>query len=52
MAPYATMAESDGLAWKTLPEVTGAVGTFLNPVLASSGCWTWEPTSWIWKRRA
>ena len=52
LAPYATMAENDDLAWKTLQEVTGAVETFLNPVLASSDCGTWEPTSWLWKRRA
>ena len=51
-APYTTMAENDDLAWKTLPEVTGAVEKFLNPVLASSDCGTWEPTSWLWKRRA
>ena len=48
----ATMAENDDLAWKALPEVTAAVETFLNPVLASPDCGTWEPKSWIWKSRA
>jgi len=51
-APYATMAENDDLAWKTLPEVAGAVEKFLSPVLASSDSGTWEPTSWLWKRPA
>lgn len=51
-APYAAMVENDDLAWKTLPEVTGAVERFLNPVLASSDCGTWEPRSWLWKSRA
>ncbi len=51
-APYATMAENDDLAWKTLLEVTGAAETFLNPVLESAECGTWEPSSWLWKRRA
>lgn len=51
-APYATMAENDDLAWKTLPEVTEAVETFLNPVLDSAECGTWEPSSWLWMRRA
>ncbi len=30
---YARVAESDGLKWRTLVEVTEAVQTFLNPVL-------------------
>ncbi len=39
------------LAWKTLPEVMEAVETFLNPVLDSAECGTWEPSNWLWKRR-
>ena len=39
--------ENDDLAWKSLLEVTGAVETFLNPVLDSAECGTWEPSSWL-----
>lgn len=47
-APYAAIAANDELAWATLREVTDAVETFLNPVLISNGCGTWEPTSRVW----
>lgn len=51
-APYAAMAESDDLAWKTLPEVAEATKTFLDPVLASADCGTWEPATRLWRRGA
>lgn len=51
-APYARMAENDDLAWKTLAEVTRAVEAFLNPVLGSAECGTWEPSGWRWTKGA
>lgn len=51
-APYARMAENDGLAWKTLAEVTRAVEAFLDPVLESAECGTWEPSGWHWTKRS
>jgi hypothetical protein len=51
-APYAVMAASDELTWRTLTEVTEAVSAFLNPVLVSADCGTWEPSGWLWKMRS
>jgi hypothetical protein len=42
------MAASAELAWKTLPELAKAVTIFLDPVLASVGCGTWQPDAWAW----
>jgi len=47
--PYAAMALGDGLGWATLAEVTEAVSAFLDPVLISAGCGTWEPGDWLWR---
>ena len=45
---YARIASNDGLAWQTLDEVTRAVQSFLDPVLAGEiGTWTGE--DWAWK---
>lgn len=47
---YARIAVNDGLKWQTLEEVTRAVRSFLDPVLAGvSGTWTWE--DWAWSAR-
>lgn len=44
---YASMAENDDLAWKTLEELTNAVKFFLSPVLKGrSG--HWDPGEWTW----
>jgi hypothetical protein len=45
---YARIAESDGLKWRTLAEVTVAVQTFLNPVLAGTSA-RWGTEAWAWK---
>ncbi len=45
--PYAAMAKRDELPWDTLPKVTEAVGSFLNPVLSETGS-KWHPESWSW----
>lgn len=47
-AAYAVMAASDELAWRTLPEVTQAVTSFLDPVLAPTDCGFWQPEAWAW----
>jgi hypothetical protein len=51
VGPYKAMAAADELPWRTLPEVTKAAKSFLDPVLASADCGTWEPTSWLWSNR-
>jgi hypothetical protein len=49
--PYAAMAETDELAWKTLAEITEAVSTFLNPVLGHSPeDRVWIPVDWCWRQ--
>lgn len=48
--PYYAMASGDELIWGTLAEVTGAVSAFLDPVLDSADCGTWEPKDWLWRR--
>jgi hypothetical protein len=48
--PYAAMASDDELIWRTFAEVTAAVSAFLDPVLASAHCGTWEPKHWVWRR--
>jgi hypothetical protein len=47
-APYAAMATGDELIWRTLAEVTQAVTSFLDPVLASTDCGSWQPAAWTW----
>jgi len=47
--PYAAMAESDELSWRTLAVVAEAVSSFLNPALVSADCGTWEPSDWRWR---
>jgi len=44
---YARVAESDGLKWRTLVEVTEAVQSFLDPVLAGNPA-SWRAESWSW----
>jgi hypothetical protein len=46
--PYAAMASTDELIWPSLGEVTQAVSEFLDPVLDSADCGTWEPEAWRW----
>lgn len=50
--PYAAMAATDELNWRTLAEVTEAVSSFLNPVLGHSPEGRiWVPTEWCWRKR-
>lgn len=49
-APYAAMAREDGLAWRTLDDVTAAARAFLDPVLAGGLDGTWDPGAWVWRR--
>lgn len=49
--PCAAMAASESLRWTTLAEVTTAVRSFLDPVLASGLDATWEPAAWTWRVR-
>lgn len=52
-ASYAAMAANDELIWRTLKEVTGAVSSFLNPVLGhSSEGEIWAPADWRWRPRS
>jgi len=44
---YARIASNDGLEWQTLEEVTGAVQSFLDPVLAGVAG-KWGPETWAW----
>lgn len=46
--PYAAMAREDQLMWPSLEEVTKAVQTFLDPILAGGIDATWEPERWSW----
>jgi predicted nucleotidyltransferase component of viral defense system len=44
---YQQMARENELAWPTLEELTTAVSTFMNPILAdASGAW--NPAGWRW----
>ena len=45
---YARIAVSDALQWRTLEEVTKAVQTFLNPVLAGTKA-RWRAETWSWQ---
>lgn len=47
--PYAAMAREDRLAWATLGEVTKAVQSFLDPLLAGDLEATWNPATWVWE---
>lgn len=49
--PYAAMAREDRLIWRSLDDVTRAVRTFLDPVLAGSLDGTWDPAAWEWMTR-
>ncbi len=48
--PYAAMAKSDQLAWRTLADVTTAAKAFLDPILAGERNARWEPASWRWRQ--
>jgi hypothetical protein len=49
-APYIKMVREDQLAWVTLDEITQAVKSFLDPVLAGSQLTDWNPSTWTWSR--
>ncbi|HNU67654.1 MAG TPA: nucleotidyl transferase AbiEii/AbiGii toxin family protein [Myxococcota bacterium] len=49
--PYAAMAQEDQLAWATLADVTRAVQSFLDPVLAGDLEAKWSPGTWSWSGR-
>jgi len=44
---YERIAANDGLKWRTLVEVTEAVQSFLDPVLAATPA-SWRAESWAW----
>ena len=44
---YARMAANDRLKWQTLDELTRAVQTFLDPLLAGE-IGKWEAEAWAW----
>jgi hypothetical protein len=44
---YERIAENDGLQWRTIVEVTAAVQSFLDPVLARNAA-NWRSESWSW----
>lgn len=46
-APYARIAQTDTLPWRTLDAVTAAARAFLDPVLRGSAQ-TWDPAAWCW----
>lgn len=48
-APYAAMAATDELPWRTLLAVSEAVSSFLNPVLRSAAMATWQSDRWEWR---
>jgi hypothetical protein len=51
--PYAAMAATDELIWRTLTEVAEAVSCFLNPLLGhSSESRIWVPADWCWRIRS
>lgn len=43
--PYSAMAANDELPWVNLEQVTGAVSSFLNPVLGGEAVGTWDPAT-------
>ncbi len=46
-ARYAQMAAEDGLVWRALPELLGAVRAFIDPVLAGeTGVWDAAAQTW------
>ncbi|MCK9521522.1 MAG: nucleotidyl transferase AbiEii/AbiGii toxin family protein [Proteobacteria bacterium] len=47
-SPYAAMAREEQLVWATLADVTRAVQSFLNPVLAGGLDANWRPDTWSW----
>lgn len=49
--PYAAMARDDKLVWTTLADVTSAVQSFLDPVLADVLDANWSPSTWSWGGR-
>lgn len=50
-APYARIVADDELEWPTLAELTNALRTFLDPVLAGERVGTWQPSRWAWRAR-
>jgi hypothetical protein len=49
--PYARMADEDGLAWRTLADVSAVAKAFLDPILApatSDAEAQWSPATWRW----
>ena len=50
-SPYAAMAREDRLDWATLADVTVAVRSFLDPILAGELDAIWSPNTWSWGRR-
>jgi len=48
---YERIARNDGLVWQTLEDVTGAVQSFLDPLLAGSSL-RWHAKSWEWRQTA
>ncbi len=49
--PYAALAREDQLEWATVDDVTKAVRTFLDPVLAGDMAAAWRPLEWVWQEK-
>jgi hypothetical protein len=47
-SPYAAMAREDQLSWTSLDDVTKAVQSFLDPVLALGLDAAWDAAAWSW----
>ncbi|MFT7463885.1 MAG: hypothetical protein ACI9EF_002233 [Pseudohongiellaceae bacterium] len=45
---YERLAKNDGLTWRTLDDVTAAVKSFLDPVLAGARL-RWQAQTWVWR---
>jgi hypothetical protein len=45
------MAREDQLAWAALADVTRAMQSFLDPVLAGDLDANWSPGTWSWSER-
>lgn len=51
--PYAAIAATDGLIWRTLAEVKEAASSFLSPALGHSPEGRiWIPADWCWRIRS
>ncbi len=45
---YTRLAQTEGLPWATLAQLTDTVRRFLDPVLSSDAPLLWSPEHWTW----